>query len=48
MRHNGTCDVESRAIEFANDSQREYGSGVVTPLGLEPRTNGLKVRCSAN
>ncbi len=34
--------------ECWQESRQVTKLSVVTPLGLEPRTNGLKVHCSAN
>lgn len=43
---NGLSDRKERCVH-ARASQQSPANVLVTPPGLEPGTNGLKVRCSA-
>lgn len=42
------CKLASLSRPVIRFVQESCEGVVVTPLGLEPRTCGLKVRCSAN
>lgn len=49
IKESGAMQAQKNPVNQANDRPKTLGiNKTMPPLGLEPRTHGLRVRCSTN